>query len=142
MIVVPDLELTVRLGALDPGTVAAVRGLALDAARRGGLRDPDGLHVVRRLHWLAVGHRPDSSAEHMVALLFLTPAPPETYARLAAALEEAYADTAAERGADGPGDPLGITDRWRLGRRVSIALELVQDEELKIARRRTSESAP
>lgn len=142
MIVVPDLELTVRLGALDPGTVAAVRGLALDAARRRDVRDLDGLYVARGSHWLAVGHRPDASAEHMVASLFLTPAPPETNALLAAALDEAYAATAGEREATRPMDPLGLTDRRLLGRRVTIALELVQGEELKIARHQTPESTP
>ena len=142
MNVIPDLELTVRIGALDPGAAEEVRRFALGAARHRGLSDQDGLHVARGLHWLAVGHRPDASAEHMVASLFLMPAPPETYALLATALDEVYAATAAERRAAGPPDPLGLTDSRMLGWRVTIALELVQGEELDIARRRTSESAP
>ena len=142
MIVIPDLELSVRIGALNPVAAEAVRRFALVASRLRGRDDQDGVHVARGLHWLAVGHRPDTSAEHMIASLFLTPAPPETSALLAAALDEAYAATAAEREAVGPVDPLGHTGRRMLGWRVSIALELVQGEELRIARRRTSESAP
>jgi hypothetical protein len=142
MIAIPDLELTVRIGALDSNTAEAVRRVALEAADRLGLDDEDVLYVARGLHWLAVGYQADASAEHMVAALFLTPALPETSALIAAALDEIYGATAAQRGAAHPPDPLGLTDRGLLGWRLTVALALVQGEELLSAWDREQESAP
>ena len=141
MIAIPDLELTVRIGALDANSAEAIRRVALDAAERLGLDDEDVLYVARGLHWLAVGHQADASAEHMVATLFLAPALPETSALIAAALDGIYGATAAQRRA-APSDPLGLTDRGLLGWRLTVALALVQGEELLSAWDRERESAP
>ena len=142
MIAIPALEFTVRIGALDSGRAEAVRRVTLEAGRRHDLGHEDLVQVARALHWLAVGHRPDASAEHMVASLFLTPAPPETCALIAKVVDEVYAATERERRIARPPDPPGLTDSWMLGWRLTIALELVQGEELDIAAQRERESAP
>ena len=142
MTAIPDLELTVRIGALDSGRAEAVRRVSLDAGRRHDLDHEDVLQVARALHWLAVGHRPDASAEYMVASLLLLPAPPKTCALIAAAVDEVYALTATERRTARPPDSPGLDESWMLGWRLSIALELVQGEELDIAAQRDRESAP
>jgi hypothetical protein len=141
MIAVPDLEFTVRIGALDSGRAEAVRRVTLEAGRRHDLGHEDLLQVARALQWLAVGHHPDASAEHMVAALFLTPAPPETCALIAAVVDEVYAATEAERRIARPPDSPGLTESWMLGWRLTVALELVQGEELDIAAQRERESA-
>jgi hypothetical protein len=142
MTAIPDLELTVRIGALDQGAAEAVRRFTLEAGRRHALDHEGVLRVARALHWLAVGHRPGASAEHMVASLFLTLAPPETCALIAKVVDEVYAATETERRTARPPDPPGLTDSWMLGWRLTIALELVQGEELDSAARRERESAP
>ena len=142
MIAIPDLEFTVRIGALDPGRAEAVRRVAFEAGRRHDLDDEDVLQIARALHWLAVGHRQDVSAEDMVAALFLTPAPPETRGLIAAVVEEVYAATEAERRIARPPDAPGLAESWMLGWRLTVALELVQGEELDMAAQRDRESAP
>ena len=142
MIAIPDLEFTVRIGALDPDSAEAVRRGTLEAARRHDLDDEDVVQIARALHWRAVGHRPDASAETMVAALFLTPAPPETRALIAAVVDEVYAASETERRVARPADSPGLTDSWMLAWRLTVALELVQGEELDIAAQRERESAP
>ena len=141
MTAIPDLELTVRIGALDQGAAEAIRRFTLEAGRRHALDPEDVLHLARGLHWLAVGHRPDASAADMVASLLLIPAPPETSALIATAVDEVYALTATERRTAHPPDSPEL-DSWILGWRLTVALELVQSEELEIAAQRERESAP
>ena len=142
MIAVPDLEYTVRIGALDSGSAEAVRRGTLEAVRCHDLDDEDVVQIARALHWRAVGHRPDASAEDMVTALFLTPAPAETRALIAAVVDEVYAATETERRIARPADSPGLAESWMLGWRLTVALELVQGEELDIAAQRDRESAP
>jgi hypothetical protein len=141
MTAIPDLELAVRIGARDQGAAEAIRRFTLEAGRRHALDHEDVLRLARGLHWLAVGHRPDASAADMVASLLLIPAPRETCALIAAAVDEVYALTATERRTARPPDSPEL-DSWMLGWRLTMALELVQGEELDMAAQRERESAP
>lgn len=136
MITVPDLELTVRIGSPDPPTSAALRSVA----GWSGLGHGDAVDLVRGLHWVALGRAADAPAAAVVAALMLTPRSAATCDRIGADLDEVYAATAAHRLVSCPSDPPGMTGARMLGWRLTIALDLVHDEERESAR--TSEQAP
>jgi hypothetical protein len=116
-----DPELTVRLGALAPDEAARIQDYATAAFLWRGLRQAEALEVARGLHWRAVGHDPDAPATEVVDALSLHPLAPAERDRLAARLD-ARCDLDPT-----PTTRPGLDDFRRLGRRLAVALDLLDN---------------
>jgi hypothetical protein len=119
MTTIIDPELTVRLGALHPDEAARIQECATAAFLWRGLRQEEALDVARGLHWRAVGRDPTAPAAELVAALALQPLSDTDRDRLAALLDARCR----------PEQPVaarpGVEDFRRFGRRVSVALDLL-----------------
>ena len=119
-----DPELTLRLGSLDATGTARLEKYATAAFLWRGLRQDDALDVARGLHWRAVGRDEQASAEEVVTALTLHPLADAERDRLAAALAVQWRlDRSSTTTPVGP--RLGLDDFRRLGRRLSLALNLL-----------------
>jgi hypothetical protein len=74
----------------------------------------------------------------MVGALLLVPRTAETCHRLGAAVDYVYDATVDHRRYGRPPDPLELADRRMLGWRITVALHVVRDEELRAARERSA----
>jgi hypothetical protein len=117
MTTIIDPELTVRLGALHPDEAARIHEYATAAFLWRGLRQDDALDVARGLHWRAVGRDPTAPAGEVVAALALHPLAGAERDRLAGLLDVLHRP--------GPAGPPGLEAFRRLGRRLSVALDLL-----------------
>jgi hypothetical protein len=119
MTTIIDPELTLRLGALPPTEATRIQEYATAAFLWRGLRQDEALEVARGLHWRAVGRDPTAPAAEVVTALALIPLADPERDRLAALLDAHCR----------PGPPVtarpGVEDLRRLGRRLSVALNLL-----------------
>ncbi|MEJ2861195.1 hypothetical protein [Actinomycetospora flava] len=122
---ITDPELDVRLGVLDAADTERIDRYATAAFLWRRLSQPDALDVARGLHWRAVGRDVAADAGEVVDALCLVPPPDAERARLAAVLTTHWQlDHAGPDRAIGDGAPR-IDDLRRLGRRLSLALNLL-----------------
>jgi hypothetical protein len=120
-----DPELTVRLGALHPDQVVRIHDYATAAFLWRGMRQAEALEVARGLHWRAVGLDPGASSAELVTALSLHPLDDPERDRLAGLLDVQCRLDHGYRSGDAPGERPGLDDFRRLGRRLSLALALV-----------------
>lgn len=117
MTTIIDPELTLRLGALDADGTARLEKYATAAFLWRRLSQADALDVARGLHWRAVGRSEGAPAEEVVEALSLHPLAGAERDRLAGLLDVLDPPVAAR--------PAGLDDFRRLGRRISLALNLL-----------------
>jgi len=124
MTTIIDPELTLRLGSLDPAETARLEKYATAAFLWRGLRQDDALDVARGLHWRAVGRDEQAGAAEVLTALALHPLADAERDRLAAALAVRWRlDRSSATTPVGP--RLGLDDFRRLGRRISLGLNLL-----------------
>jgi hypothetical protein len=129
MTTILDLELTARLGALDPAAAADVEQRATAAFLWRGLSQSAALDLARGLQWVALGHPADLPAGPTLARLALAPLTGPVLADLARRLDDAdRLDCARERLTDLDRS----TGLRRLGRRLALAVALLDGEELPL----------
>ncbi|MDF2978307.1 MAG: hypothetical protein K0S40_3035 [Actinomycetospora sp.] len=124
MSTITDPELDLRLGVLDAAESARLEEYATAAFLWRRLTQADALDVARGLHWRAVGRDVGAGAAEVVDALSLVPPPDAERARLAAVLTTHWQLDHA--GPDpGPTGTPRLDDLRRLGRRLSLALNLL-----------------
>lgn len=125
-----DLELAVRVAALDAVTGSAIERAATDAFLWRGLCEHAALDLARGLQWLALGQPPRCTSESMIVVLALRPLPADRCHLLGQAVDEAFAcGREPDTGRKIPVDE-DLREAMSLGRRLSLVLDALAVEEL------------